>query len=108
MNKLVFASSVALFSLAFAVPDANAQKCANGVYVAGCAGPNGVVGGAKPKPVQPIYGKPVPKPPLVVGQPRYKTPVVVGAKPPPAPVQCVNGKYVAGCVGPNGAVMVNK
>jgi hypothetical protein len=59
-------------------PPAHAVTCANGVYRAGCAGPNGAA---------------------VV----RKTPA-----PPPRTVNCANGVYRAGCVGPNGAAVIRK
>jgi hypothetical protein len=57
---------------------AHAVACANGVYRAGCAGPNGAA---------------------VV----RKAPA-----PPPRTVTCANGVYRAGCVGPNGAAVIKK
>jgi hypothetical protein len=65
---------------------AHAVTCANGVYRAGCAGPNGAVVGRKPYTTQPYY---------------YH-------RPPPATVTCANGVYRAGCAGPNGAAVVRK
>jgi hypothetical protein len=62
-----------------------AASCANGVYRAGCVGPNGAAVVRKPYPYRP----PVP-----------------AYHPPPAPrATCANGVYRAGCVGPNGAVV---
>ena len=57
---------------------ANAVVCANGVYRAGCTGPNGAA---------------------VVHKSPYKAPNTV---------HCANGVYRAGCVGPNGAAAVRK
>jgi len=56
----------------------HAAACANGVYRAGCVGPNGAA---------------------VVRKPAYR------AKP---AVSCANGVNRAGCVGPNGAAVVRK
>jgi hypothetical protein len=62
---------------------AQAVTCANGVYRAGCAGPNGaaVVKKTPPPPVKTV---------------------------PRANVTCANGVYRAGCVGPNGAAVIHK
>jgi hypothetical protein len=57
-----------------------AAACANGVYRAGCAGPNGAAVVRKP----------------------YVPP------PPHRATGCVNGVYRAGCAGPNGAAVVRK
>lgn len=62
--------------------DANALTCANGVYHAGCAGPNGTAVVKKAPP--PVYHRP------------------------PNTTTCVNGVYRAGCAGPKGAVAVRK
>lgn len=77
--------AVAVTALAF---PAHAVTCANGVYRAGCAGPNGAVVGRKP------YAAPY------AAQPYYHRP--------PATVTCANGVYRAGCAGPNGAAVVRK
>ena len=69
----------ALTALATPRP-AYAVTCANGVYRAGCAGPNGAA----------VVRK---RPP---------------APPPPRTVNCANGVYRAGCVGPNGAAVIRK
>lgn len=62
------------------VQQSNAASCVNGVYRAGCAGPNGAA---------------------VV----HKTVPTYRVKP---TTKCVNGVYRAGCVGPNGAAAVRK
>ena len=67
------------------VAPAHAVTCANGVYRAGCAGPNGAIVGRKPYAAQPYY---------------YHRP--------PGTVTCANGVYRAGCAGPNGAAVVRK
>jgi hypothetical protein len=67
-----------------AIP-ADAATCANGVYRAGCVGPNGAV----------IVNKP----------PATRPPAYYHPGP---PVTCANGVYRAGCVGPNGAAVVRK
>jgi hypothetical protein len=70
---------------------AGAAVCANGVYAAGCAGPNGAVAVKKPGyyPPPPVYHPVTP----------YH---------PPAQVTCASGPYRAGCAGPNGAAVVHK
>ena len=74
----VLAVTVATGTFAIA-PQSNAASCVNGVYRAGCTGPNGTAVVRKP--------------------PAYH------AKP---TVHCANGVYRAGCVGPNGAAAVRK
>lgn len=75
----------AALALMFVSP-ASAVTCANGVYRAGCAGPNGAA---------------------VVHKPYAATPpAYYHAEPPHA--SCVNGVYRAGCAGPNGAAVVRK
>ena len=49
MKQVVLAGMVALGALAFSQP-AHAVVCANGVYRAGCAGPNGAAVSAEPAP----------------------------------------------------------
>lgn len=73
---------VGVFSIgSLAAPQqGHAAACANGVYRAGCVGPNGAAVVRKPAPVY-----------------HHK-----------APVACANGVYRAGCVGPNGAAVVRK
>jgi hypothetical protein len=80
MKQLLLVSVVGVWALgALAAPrPAYAVTCANGVYRAGCAGPNGAA---------------------VV----RKTP-----PPPPRRVTCANGVYRAGCAGPNGAAVIKK
>lgn len=92
MKRTAIAAVAALGLLAWA-PSAGAVTCANGVYRAGCAGPNGAVGVHKggayyPRPYYP------PRPPV------YR------ARPPAA--GCASGPYRAGCAGPNGAVVVRR
>ena len=77
MKHVVFGVIIALGTLALA-QHGHAAACANGVYRAGCVGPNGAA----------VVRKPVTR-----------------AKP---PVTCANGVYRAGCVGPNGAAVVRK
>jgi hypothetical protein len=73
-------ATLGLSVVVFAAPEpAGAVTCANGVYRAGCAGPNGAA----------VVRKPPPPPP-------HRT------------VTCANGVYRAGCVGPNGAAVVKK
>ncbi len=84
-QSLLLAACVLGFSAAGALAPrhASALTCANGVYRAGCAGPNGaaVVRKGTPAPVSTYHG---------------------GA------VTCANGVYRAGCAGPNGAAVVRK
>ncbi len=76
---LAVASLGLAFCFTVAMPrPADAAACANGVYRAGCVGPNGAA---------------------VV----HKAP-----PPPPRTVTCANGVYRAGCVGPNGAAVMRK
>jgi len=79
MKHVAFAVMIAVSTLAFA-QHSHGAACANGVYRAGCVGPNGAAVVRKPAPV-------------------YRT------KP---PVTCANGVYRAGCVGPHGAAVVRK
>ncbi|MGC1887240.1 MAG: hypothetical protein WA709_14285 [Stellaceae bacterium] len=79
MKHVALAVIIAAGTLAFA-QQSHAAACANGVYRAGCVGPNGAAVVRKPAPV-------------------YRT---------RAPVTCANGVYRAGCVGPNGAAVVRK
>jgi hypothetical protein len=77
MKHFVLGAIVALGVLGF-TQQGHAAACANGVYRAGCVGPNGAA----------VVRKPVNR-----------------AK---SPVTCANGVYRAGCVGPNGAAVVRK
>ena len=88
---------IALLGFFVLVPlAAMAAACANGVYNAGCVGPNGAAVVHKP-----VYGSP----PSYYHPPSYYRPP---AYRPPAHVTCVNGVYRAGCAGPNGAAVVHK
>ena len=80
MRKFTWAAIVILGGL-IATDQANAVVCANGVYRAGCTGPNGTAVVRKAR-VAPAYRKPS--------------------------VTCAKGAYRAGCIGPNGAVVVRK
>jgi hypothetical protein len=82
MSRYILAAAAALGVLAFMPSESRAVTCANGVYRAGCAGPNGAA---------------------VVN----KAPARVYHRP-PATVTCANGVYRAGCAGPNGAAVVRK
>ena len=79
MKPVLLAVVVTLGTFALA-QQSHAASCANGVYRAGCVGPNGAA---------------------VV----HKSTPANRAKP---PVSCANGVYRAGCVGPNGAAVVRK
>src|SRR5271169_823451 len=77
MKYAVLAIMIGLGMAAFA-QQAQAASCVNGVYRAGCVGPNGAA--------------------VVHKAPAYRKPAV----------HCANGVYRAGCVGPNGAAAVRK
>jgi hypothetical protein len=79
MNKFTFAIIIMLGGLAV-THQANAVVCANGVYRAGCTGPNGTA---------------------VVRKHPYGHPYHRG-------VNCAAGPYRAGCTGPNGAAVVRR
>ncbi|MBV8613660.1 MAG: hypothetical protein JOY66_07775 [Acetobacteraceae bacterium] len=79
MNHATWVALIGAVMISLAAP-AHAVTCANGVYRAGCAGPNGAVVTRKPTPYQR----------------------------PPGTVTCANGVYRAGCAGPNGAAVVRK
>jgi len=77
IKQVLLAAMVAVCTLALP-QHGHAAACANGVYRAGCVGPNGAAVVRKPvKPVKP-------------------------------PVSCAKGVYRAGCVGPNGAAVVRR
>jgi hypothetical protein len=78
----VLAVILTLGTLMLAQPS-HAATCVNGVYRAGCVGPNGAVGVRKPYPHH--YGY------------RHH-----GA------VSCAHGPYRAGCVGPHGGAVVRR
>ena len=84
--------TVLLLSLSvLAAPRAEAYTCANGVYRAGCVGPNGAVG------VRKVYPGNYYRRGYNYSPQRY----------PPA-AACARGPYRAGCSGPNGAVVVRR
>ena len=78
----MLAVMVTLGTLMLAEPS-HAAACVNGVYRAGCVGPNGAVGVHKAYPHHYGYG--------------YHR-----------PVSCAHGPYRAGCVGPHGAAVVRR
>jgi hypothetical protein len=80
MGRYTLAATAVLGFLVLMPSGTKAATCVNGVYRAGCAGPNGAVVVHKP----PVHHRP------------------------PARVTCANGVYRAGCVGPNGAAVVRK
>ncbi len=82
MKTIVMSLSAALLMMA-AVTNADAATCANGVYRAGCAGPNGAVVARKP-----VAVAPAPKAVVVAPAPRA---VVVA---PAAGCRYVNGVRV--------------
>ena len=87
MKKSMLCAMIALGLAAWSAP-APAVTCANGVYRAGCAGPNGAA---------------------VVKKPPAATVPAVRTYHPAAPaVNCANGVYRAGCVGPNGGAVIRK
>ena len=79
IKHVVLAVMVALGTLALA-QQTHAASCVNGVYRAGCTGPNGTA--VVKKPTTATHAKPA--------------------------VTCANGVNRAGCVGPNGAATVRK
>jgi hypothetical protein len=82
MKTIAMSLSAALLTIA-AVTNADAVTCANGVYRAGCAGPNGAVVARKP-----VAVAPAPKAVVVAPAPRA---VVVA---PAAGCRYVNGVRV--------------
>ena len=84
MKTIVMSLSAALLMIA-AVTNADAVTCANGVYRAGCVGPNGAVVARKP-----VAVAPAPKAVVVAPAPRA---VVVA---PAAGCRYVNGVRVCG------------
>jgi hypothetical protein len=78
MKQLAFAIVIGLGGLAV-THQAHAVTCANGVYRAGCVGPNGAA---------------------AVRKPAYRAPANT--------VHCGSGPNRAGCVGPNGAAAVRR
>ena len=79
MRRYILAATAALGFLALMPSEPRAAMCANGVYRAGCVGPNGAAVVRKP--------------------PYYRA---------PATVTCAKGVYRAGCAGPNGAVVARR
>jgi hypothetical protein len=82
MSRYILAATAAFGFLALMPSESKAVTCAEGVYRAGCAGPNGAAA-------------------------VNNTPARVYHRP-PATVTCANGVYRAGCAGPNGAAVVRK
>ena len=82
MPSAVALAFLGVFASCAGARPAAAAVCANGVYRAGCAGPNGAV---------------------VVNKAPYHS----GYRPPyrGRSVTCASGPYRAGCAGPNGAVV---
>jgi len=93
--KRVILAAVSAFGLLAMVPSwappAGAVTCANGVYRAGCAGPNGAVGVRKGDTY--YHGG-------AYHRPYYP--------PHPPAAACASGPYRAGCAGPHGAVVVRR
>lgn len=91
--KIVLATKIVLTALAIPLgvlasgPSAQAAACANGVYRAGCVGPNGAAVVRKP------YGYHTAYPHRYYHRPA---------------VSCASGPYRAGCAGPNGAAVVRR
>ena len=83
--KIVGLAALALLGVLASAPSAHAVECANGVYRAGCAGPNGAAVVKK----QP-YG--------YYHRGYYHRPTM----------NCASGPYRAGCAGPNGAAVVRR
>jgi hypothetical protein len=80
---------VTLGTLMLAQPS-HAAACVNGVYRAGCVGPNGAVGVHKAYPHHHGYGY------HHYGYGYHR------------PVSCAHGPYRAGCVGPHGGAVVRR
>lgn len=70
--------------LLLSIATGHAAGCVNGVYRAGCAGPNGTAVVRKP-----------------VAHPYYDHPYHPG-------VSCASGPYRAGCAGPHGGAVVRR
>lgn len=103
MKLSVLAAVSALGLLAWA-PSASAVTCANGVYRAGCAGPNGAVGVRKGGAYYGhggYYHRPAYPPAGYYHRPYYPPH-------PPVAAGCASGPYRAGCAGPHGAVVVRR
>ncbi len=109
MSRYILAATAALGVLAFFPSHGRAAMCADGVYRAGCAGPNGAA----------VVRKPVARPPTTVtcangvyhagcAGPNGAAVVRKPVARPPTTVTCANGVYHAGCAGPNGAAVVRK
>jgi len=79
MRRVAFAIVFVIGGFAI-TQQAHAVTCANGVYRAGCVGPNGAA---------------------AVHKPVYKAPTT-------GTVHCASGPYRAGCAGPNGAAAVRR
>ena len=77
MKQILLAGIITAGMFAFA-QQSYAVTCANGVYRAGCVGPNGAA--------------------VVHKAPVYRA----------RPWACASGPYRAGCVGPNGAAVVRR
>jgi hypothetical protein len=112
MKRVVLATMVVAGMLASGHPS-HAASCVNGVYRAGCIGPNGAAVARKPPVTHPA------RPAVSCANGVYRAGCVgpngaaVARKPsvthPARPaVSCANGVYRAGCVGPNGAAVVRK
>jgi hypothetical protein len=90
MKQLMITATIALGILALMPSDALAIECANGVYRAGCVGPNGAAAVKKAPPAA------------------YVHPPRAAYAHPPGSVTCAKGVYRAGCAGPNGAAVVRR
>jgi hypothetical protein len=90
MKRYLFAAAIALGAMALMPSDAHAIECANGVYRAGCVGPNGAAVVKKAPPAA------------------YVHPPRAAYAHPPASVTCAKGVYREGCAGPNGAAVVRR
>lgn len=86
-RNVMLATAIMVGTSALAAP-CLAATCANGVYRAGCAGPNGAAVVRKTPPPTTYH--------------TYRAPTSGGG------VSCANGVYRAGCAGPNGAAVVRK
>jgi hypothetical protein len=91
MKPLLLTAIFTLGVLGLVPASAHAFVCGNGVWRAGCAGPNGAV----------VVRRPYVAPPRA-----YYAPPPRAYYAPRRPVACANGVFVAGCVGPRGGVGV--
>jgi hypothetical protein len=95
MKHTLLSATAALGTLVL-VHQASALTCANGIYRAGCIGPNGAAVVSKP-PSYTAYPRPYHAP---------RPPTTYHAH--PSTVACARGLNRAGCVGPNGVAVIRR